>query len=71
MRANILGLAAKGEFQTEPAFAAQLSYEMNGGEYIFAVSYVNLELEYQPAAGEIGYAEWSQFACDRAERGGW
>lgn len=52
MRANILGLAAKGELQAEPAFAAQFSYEVNGGEYIFAVSYVNLELEYQPAAGE-------------------
>jgi len=49
---TILDPAAKGEFNAQPAIATQLSYEINGGEYIFAVSYVNLKLDYQSSAGE-------------------
>lgn len=52
IRSSILGPNAKGEFQSKPAVAAQLNYEINGGEYIFAVSYGNIDLEYQPVAGE-------------------
>jgi hypothetical protein len=52
IQSSILGPDAKGEFQSKPAVAAQLNYEINGGEYIFAVSYGSIDLEYQPAAGE-------------------
>lgn len=52
IRSSILGSEAKGEFQAQPAFAAQLNYEINGGEYVFAVSYVDLALEYRSVAGE-------------------
>ncbi len=43
---------AGGQFETKPAIAAQLSYELNGGEYVFAVSYVDLEFDYDPLPGE-------------------
>jgi hypothetical protein len=52
IRSTVLGPDAKGEFQAQPAIAAQLNYEINGGEYVFAVSYVDLELEYRPVAGD-------------------
>lgn len=39
-----------GEFEAKPAMAMQLNYEINGGEYIFAVSYKDLELDYHPLA---------------------
>jgi hypothetical protein len=52
IQSSILGPDAKGEFQSKPAVAAQLNYEINGGKYIFAVSYGSIDLEYQPAAGE-------------------
>jgi TonB dependent receptor len=37
---------ARGQFVTKPAIAAQLNYEINGGEYIFAISYMDLEFDY-------------------------
>jgi hypothetical protein len=43
---------AKGEFETKPSLATQFTYELNGGEYIFAVSYMDLEFDYFPATGE-------------------
>lgn len=43
---------AGGQFETRPAIATQLSYELNGGEYIFAVSYMDLEFDYSPLRGE-------------------
>jgi hypothetical protein len=43
---------ARGNFETKPAIATQLSYELNGGEYIFAISYMDLEFSYNPALGE-------------------
>lgn len=49
---SILGPAARGEFNAQPAIATQLSYEINGGQYIFAISYMDLKLDYQsPVAG--------------------
>lgn len=50
IRSAILGSAATGKFEAKPAFATQLTYELNGGEYIFAVSYMNLKLDYKPTA---------------------
>jgi len=52
IRSTILGPQANGEFEASPAFATQLSYALNGGEYVFAVSYMNLELNYQPAVND-------------------
>ncbi|TAL55982.1 MAG: hypothetical protein EPN89_00015 [Methylovulum sp.] len=52
IRSSILGPNAQGEFEGQPGMATQLNYEINGGEYIFAVSYMDLELDYQPLAGE-------------------
>lgn len=43
---------ARGDFETKPAIAAQLTYEFNEGEYILAVSYVDMEFDYFPAFGE-------------------
>jgi hypothetical protein len=50
IRSTILGPSAMGEFEAEPAIATQLNYDINEGEYIFAVSYMNLTLDYQPLA---------------------
>lgn len=52
LRSALLGPDAQGEFEAQPAIATQLSYEINGGEYIFAVSYMDLKLSYQPWSGE-------------------
>lgn len=43
---------AQGSFETKPAIATQLSYEINGGEYIFAVSYTDFEFDFIPASRE-------------------
>jgi len=53
IRSAILGPAALGKFEASPAFATQLSYELNGGETVFAVSYMNLKLKYHPSAGDF------------------
>jgi hypothetical protein len=37
---------AQGSFETKPAIATQLSYELNGGEYMLAISYMDLEFDY-------------------------
>jgi hypothetical protein len=50
IRSTILGGSALGEFEADPAIATQLNYEINGGEYIFAISYMDLELDYHPLA---------------------
>ena len=49
LRAALLGSAATGYFTTNPAFATQLNYEINGGEYIFVISYLDLKLKYNPS----------------------
>lgn len=46
---------ARGKFDSEPSFAAQLSYEINGGEYIFAVSYLDQEFQYTALPGEFSF----------------
>jgi hypothetical protein len=43
---------AQGLFKTKPAIATQLNYELNGGEYVFAVSYMDTEFDYSPVPGE-------------------
>lgn len=43
---------ALGRFKSKPAIATQLKYELNGGEYVFAVSYMDLDFTYSPAQGE-------------------
>lgn len=48
-----LGPNAKGKFISSPGIATQLNYELNGGEYIAAVSYVSLKLNYHPTANDI------------------
>jgi len=53
IRSAILGPRVSGQFEATPAFATQINYEINGGEYIFAVSYMDLELEYSPSDNEI------------------
>ncbi|MGR8952013.1 MAG: hypothetical protein ACU83V_06335 [Gammaproteobacteria bacterium] len=52
IRSTLLGPAAMGEFSAQPAIATQLSYELNGGEYIFAVSHMDLKLDYRPLPGD-------------------
>ncbi|MDO9240261.1 MAG: hypothetical protein Q7U30_09605 [Methylicorpusculum sp.] len=44
----VLGPFSQGELDGKPGFATQLNYEMMGGRYVFAVSYVDLELQYDP-----------------------
>jgi len=53
IRSSILGPSASGDFEANPAFATQLSYELDGGKMIFAVSYMDLTLKYQPSRGEV------------------
>ncbi len=53
IRSAILGPSALGQFDANPAIATQLSYEMYGGQAIFAVSYMDLKLEYKPRAGDV------------------
>lgn len=50
---TILGATATGSFSANPAFATQLNYEINGGEYVFAVSFMNLTLKYNPSATDL------------------
>ena len=45
----------KGQCDTEPSIATQLSYELDGGKYIFAVSYMDLEFDYTPIPGEQAF----------------
>jgi hypothetical protein len=52
IRSTFLGPAAQGELTAQPAVAAQLSYEINGGEYIFAISHMDLKLDYHPLPGD-------------------
>jgi hypothetical protein len=52
IRSTLLGPYAQGEFSAEPAIATQLSYELNGGEYIFAISHMDLKLDYRPLPGD-------------------
>lgn len=46
---------ANGSFTTKPAIATQLSYEHNNGEFIFAVSYMDLKFDYTPLPGETTF----------------
>lgn len=43
---------ARGALTAKPAIATQLNYELNGGEYMFGVSFMDLELEYEPVPGD-------------------
>jgi hypothetical protein len=53
IQAIVLGTGdAKGILEGKPAIATQLMYELDGGKYVFAVSYMDLELDYHPAVGE-------------------
>ena len=53
IQAIVLGTDdARGKLEGKPAIATQLTYELHGGEIIFAVSYMDLELDYHPAFGE-------------------
>lgn len=36
-----------GDLKSEPSFMTQLRYEILGGEYVFAISYANLNLDYK------------------------
>ncbi|KAF3981074.1 MAG: hypothetical protein HFP81_08320 [Methylococcales symbiont of Hymedesmia sp. n. MRB-2018] len=51
--ATILSPDAKGEFKANPAIATQIMYDLNGGEYVFAVSYLDLKLKYHSADNEV------------------
>ncbi len=42
----------QGSFQAVPIIATQLSYELNGGEYVFAVSYMDTEFDFIPARSD-------------------
>ena len=56
VKLNVLAApVANGNFDTKPALAAQLSYELNGGEFILAVSYLDLGFDYEPLPGEVSY----------------
>jgi len=46
---------AHGQFETKPAIVTQLKYELNGGEYVFAVSYMDLEFNYTPVSGDRSF----------------
>ncbi|MDD1611765.1 MAG: hypothetical protein LUQ57_01345 [Methylococcaceae bacterium] len=52
IRSTLLGPAALGEFSAQPAIATQLSYEINGGKYVFAISHMDLRLDYHPQPGD-------------------
>ena len=49
----ILGPRANGDFNENLAIATQLNYALNGGEYILAVSYMDLKLKYDPSDIDI------------------
>jgi len=53
IRSTLLGPSAMGEFSAQPAIATQLSYEINGGEYILAISHMDLKLDYHPQPGDL------------------
>ncbi|MCD2453043.1 hypothetical protein GO003_021925 [Methylicorpusculum oleiharenae] len=48
----MLGPCFQGELNSKPEFATQLNYEMMGGRYVFAVSYVDLDFQYEPVQGD-------------------
>ena len=53
IRSAILGPNVSGDFNATPAFATQLTYELNGGETVLAVSYMDLKLKYSPSSKDI------------------
>jgi hypothetical protein len=46
---------ANGSFTARPSIATQLSYEYNGGELIFAVSYMDTAFNYTPESGDVSF----------------
>ncbi|MCX8049787.1 MAG: OprO/OprP family phosphate-selective porin [Methylohalobius sp.] len=47
LKASVFGLDAPGQLQANrPMYLGQLRYEYNAGEWVFAVSYADAELEY-------------------------
>jgi len=48
---------ASGHFESDPSFVTQLSYEIMGGEYVFALSYADLKMGYQAKSTDDPYAQ--------------
>lgn len=46
---SLLGPNARGEIDSVPAYVTQLNYEVNGGQYVTAVSFMSIKLDYLPA----------------------
>ncbi len=52
----VIPVAPQGELETsgsKPALLTQISYESNGGEFIYALSYADVELQYNPKANDL------------------
>lgn len=52
---------AKGDFETDDTQLYQLKYESPTGQYVFAVTHVNLGIKYKPAAGDSLKAGYFHF----------
>ena len=48
---------ASGHLEADPSFVTQLSYEVLGGEYVFALSYAELKMRYQAKNMSDPYAQ--------------
>jgi len=48
---------ASGHLESDPSFVTQLSYEILGGEYVFALSYADLKMRYQAENAGDPYAK--------------
>ena len=53
IKTAFLGASARGKFEPNPAIATRLMYELNGGKYVLADSYVDLTLEYNPVKNDV------------------
>ncbi len=53
LKSIILSPDAPGNFVASPAIVTQLMYEINGGKYVFAVSYLQIKLRYHPSANDL------------------
>lgn len=57
IRSTIPGGSAPGESEAQPAVATRLNYEIIGGKTIFALSYMDLELDYHPLVFDHFFAD--------------
>ncbi|MCF7970267.1 MAG: hypothetical protein K9L22_03760 [Methylococcaceae bacterium] len=48
---------ASGHLESDPSFVTQLSYEILGGKYVFALSYADLKMRYQAESVADPYAQ--------------